>query len=99
RTLPADLEADRLRGLLVRGELDALTFTSPSAARAFVAVLDAPARVAAERSVIAAIGKLTAEELRREGLEPSVVAASPGARALVAALAEYATRRSQGEGA
>jgi uroporphyrinogen III methyltransferase/synthase len=99
RTLPADLEADRLRGLLVRGELDALTFTSPSAARAFVAVLDAPARVAAERSVIAAIGKLTAEELRRERLEPSVVAASPGARALVAALAEYATRRSQGEGA
>jgi uroporphyrinogen III methyltransferase/synthase len=98
RTLPADLDVDRLRERLVRGELDALTFTSPSAARAFVAALDGPARAAAERSVVAAIGKLTAEELRRERLEPCVVADSPGARALVAALAEYATRRSQGEG-
>jgi uroporphyrinogen III methyltransferase/synthase len=86
RTLAADADADLLRGLLVRGELDALTFTSPSTVRRFAALLDAPAREAARRCLLAAIGPVTAQALREEGFSPDVVPTRAGPRELVAAL-------------
>jgi uroporphyrinogen III methyltransferase / synthase len=89
RNVPAPVDAAALRARLVAGELDALTFTSPSTARRFAELLDAPARAAATRCVVAAIGPVTAAALRREGLAPNVVAERAGARELVAALAEH----------
>jgi uroporphyrinogen III methyltransferase/synthase len=88
RTLPAPVDAAALRARLAAGELDVLSFTSPSAARAFAALLDAPARDAAQRCLVAAIGRVTAEALRVEGLAPQVVAERPDAAGLVAAVAD-----------
>jgi uroporphyrinogen III methyltransferase/synthase len=88
RNIRPDVDAPALRGALVRGELFALTFTSPSAVRRFVELLDGPARAAAARCTSAVIGPVTADALRRAGIEPSVVAVEPSSAALVAALAE-----------
>jgi uroporphyrinogen III methyltransferase/synthase len=96
RTLPAAVDAAALCRRLVRGELGALTFTSPSTVRRFFELLDAPATQAIRGCLVAAIGPVTAEALRRRGVEPDAVAAGAGARELVAALAEAAGRRSGG---
>ena len=97
RTLPADADAEALRARLVAGEIDVLSFTSPSTVRNFVALLDAPARAAAERAVVAAIGPVTAQALRKEGLEPDVVPARASAADLVEALVRsLAGRREEG---
>jgi uroporphyrinogen III methyltransferase/synthase len=88
RTEPAALDEAGLRAALVRGELDALTFASASAARRFAALLDEPARRAAAAAVVAAIGGTTAAALREAGLPPSVEAAQADMPSLVDALAE-----------
>ncbi len=88
RSLAAEVDAAALRERLVRGAIDALTFTSPSTVENFVALLDAPARAAAARCLVAAIGPITAEALRREGFDPDLVPERAGAPELVAALAE-----------
>ena len=89
RTEAAPFDAAALRARLAAGEIDALSFTSPSTVRHFLAALDEPARAAAARCAVVAIGAVTAEALRRAGLAPSVVAERPGAEALVEALASY----------
>ncbi len=96
RTVPAAVDAAALCRRLVRGELGALTFTSPSTVRRFFELLDAPAREAIRGCLVAAIGPVTAEALRRRGVEPDAVPAGAGARDLVGALAEAARRRSGG---
>src|SRR5690606_29172858 len=96
RTLPAEVDEAALRDALVRGALDALTFTSGSAVRRFAACLDGPAHAAARRLPIAAIGENTAAALRAAGLRPegAAEAAAPAPAggdldALVAALADH----------
>jgi uroporphyrinogen III methyltransferase/synthase len=89
RNVPADLDAGALCAALQAGELDALTFTSPSTVRRFAALLDASSREAASRCIIAAIGPVTAAALERVGLAPHVTPAQATARELVAALAEH----------
>ena len=96
RTVSEPVDGAALRARLVAGELDALTFTSPSTVRAFVELLDEPSRRAALRCLVAAIGPVTAEALRRRGIEPDAVPAGPGAQELVAALACAARKRSGG---
>lgn len=85
-----DIEA--LRGSLTRGELDVLTFTSPSTVDHFVEVLDAASRVGAERTVIAAVGRTTAAALERHGLPADVVPARPDVRSLVDAIVAHVGR-------
>jgi uroporphyrinogen III methyltransferase/synthase len=87
RTLPPEVDAAELRTLLTEEGLDALTFTSPSTVENFVALLDAESREAAGRCIVAAIGPVTAEALRRLGLPPDVVAEHASVPDLVAALA------------
>jgi uroporphyrinogen III methyltransferase/synthase len=101
RTLPADVAWEQLGESLVQGEYDVLTFASPSAVRHFLGGLDAPAREAAGRCTVAAIGPVTGDALRARGIEPDVVPERAEARALVEALAEHAARRggeSEGQG-
>jgi uroporphyrinogen III methyltransferase/synthase len=86
RTAPAELEPSGLRRDLVRGRLDVLTFTSPSAVRRFGELLDETSRRAALRCVIAAIGRTTAAALEERGMAPAVVAERAESGALVAAL-------------
>lgn len=90
RTEPAAADAEALRARLAAGGLDALTFTSPSTVKHFVAILDDASRAAASRCVVAAIGPVTAAALREAGLPPDLVAESAGHEALVAGLAERA---------
>src|SRR5262245_18381786 len=96
RTAPASVDAPGLRKRLVDGEIAALTFTSPSTVRRFVELLDEPSRRAAAGCLVAAIGPVTAEALRRRGIEPDAVPAGASAAELVAALASAAARRSEG---
>jgi uroporphyrinogen III methyltransferase / synthase len=88
RNVPAQADGTALRDALSQG-LDVLTFTSPSTVRHFDALLDAQARAAAARCVIAAIGPLTAVALREVGLTPHVTPERVTARELVEALAAH----------
>jgi uroporphyrinogen III methyltransferase/synthase len=72
-----------LRGRLVRGELFALTFTSPSTVDHFVDCLDDESREAAGQCMIAAIGRTTARALERAGWVPTVVPARPDVSLMV----------------
>ena len=87
RNLPAQVDGSALRRQLTAGELDALTFASPSAARRFADLLDEPARAAARACTVAAIGPATARALGAVGLPPDTVARATTAQALVEALA------------
>jgi uroporphyrinogen III methyltransferase/synthase len=97
RTLPPDIDPEQLRAPLVAGELHALTFTSPSTVEHFAALLDGPARAAAGRCLVAAIGPVTAEALRSEGLDPDVTATRATAEEIVAALVARFSRGVEGE--
>ncbi len=94
--LPGELDARELREELVSGRLSALSFTSPSTARRFSAMLDAPARAAAQACAIAAVGQVTADALAELGLPADEVAESPDAEALVRALERAALRKRGG---
>lgn len=89
RPAPAPVDTDWLRAELAAGRLDVITFTSPSTVRHFCEQLDAAARAAATRAVIAAIGPVTAGALREAGLAPQVVAPRAGGATLVEALAAH----------
>jgi uroporphyrinogen III methyltransferase/synthase len=99
RTLPPEIDGAALRALLLEEGLDALTFTSPSTVENFVAILDAESRAAAGRCIVAAIGPVTAEALRREGLAPDVLAERASVPDLVAALAARVSGGDAGESA
>jgi uroporphyrinogen III methyltransferase/synthase len=87
RTLPPEIGRAEMRSLLLEEGLDALTFTSPSTVENFTRLLDDESRAAARRCIVAAIGPVTAEALRREGMEPDVLAERASVPDLVAALA------------
>lgn len=96
-TVPAEVDAAALRAALVAGDFDVLCFASPSAAKFFVAQLDAPALAAARRAAIAAIGDTTASALHALSLVPGAVAVDPGTPALVDALAQSLAARDRGD--
>ncbi|NNL65371.1 MAG: uroporphyrinogen-III synthase, partial [Myxococcales bacterium] len=85
--VPGDGAGD-LSDRLEAGALDALSFTSPSTVRNFLAMLRPAAREAAMALPVAAIGPTTAEALEDAGFAPPIVPEVPSAAALVAALAE-----------
>jgi len=87
------IDDQALRARLKRGDLDALTFTSPSTVDHFVEGLDADSRAAAERCMIVAIGRTTARRLEEVGLPVSGVARSPEVPELVETLRDVAARR------
>jgi uroporphyrinogen III methyltransferase/synthase len=99
RTLepPPDSEEVRaLRERLARGELDVLTFTSPSAVRHFFALAGEAGRRAAASCTRVAIGRATAEALAQEGFAAQVVPERAGAGELVAALERQAASEKEG---
>ncbi len=86
------IDVERLRARLVRGELFALTFTSPSTVDHFVDCLDDESREAAGQCMIAAIGRSTARCLESVGLTPAIVPARPDVSLMVEQLVAAATR-------
>ena len=97
RTLAAEVDADALREQLCGHRLDALTFTSPSTAENFVALLDEESLKAAADCTVAAIGPVTADALRRLGLAPDWVPDEPTVRALVEGLVVRMGREPEGD--
>jgi uroporphyrinogen III methyltransferase/synthase len=97
RTLAADVDAEALREQLCSRRLDALTFTSPSTAENFAALLDAESLKAAANCTIAAIGSVTADALRRLGLAPDWVPDEPTMQRLAEGLATRMGREPEGD--
>lgn len=85
-----EIDVEDLHGMLLRGELFALTFTSPSTVDHFFECLDDESREAAARCMIAAIGRTTARRLEHFGLRPRVVPDRPSVSEMVDRLAEAA---------
>jgi uroporphyrinogen III methyltransferase/synthase len=95
RTEPEAVDPEQLARETAR--CDALTFASPSAVRQFAAVLGGDAPRLARPAVKLAIGRATAEALAEAGLPADVVAETPSAEGVVAALAGVFARRAQEE--
>ncbi|MBW2417623.1 MAG: uroporphyrinogen-III C-methyltransferase [Deltaproteobacteria bacterium] len=89
RNVPAEADAGLLRSWLGRGELEVLTFTSPSAVRNFFALLDPAARSAVSRCLVVAVGDTTGKALEGEGFPAQVIPERPGALEMVSALVDY----------
>lgn len=92
------IDGAALRRRLVAGELDALTFTSPSTVDHFVECLDAPSHAAASQCMIAAIGRTTARQIEAAGLPVAVVPDRPEVAAMVAGLVRAAAARGGASG-
>jgi len=84
RTSSAPFDADGVAA--VRGGVDVLTFLSPSAVDAFVALLGDDARRVASRATVACIGPVTAEAARAAGFPVHVQPEISTGEALVRAL-------------
>ena len=91
RTVPADPPPGHVVAEIADGGFDAVAFTSSSTVRTLVALAVPP-----PSTVVAAIGRQTAETARRCGLQVHTVASRPSAAELAAALARYAARRGAG---
>jgi len=90
---PSEARAEELRQSLERGELDVLTFASPSAVRHLLQVVGDDGRSAMKRCILAAVGPTTAAALQSEGFEVDVVPDWPDGRELVEALARHVRQR------
>jgi uroporphyrinogen III methyltransferase/synthase len=88
-----EIDVPGLRGRLLRSEIFALTFTSPSTVDHFLACLDEESREAASQCMIAAIGRTTAKRLESVGLKPTVVPDRPDVFAMVEGLVQAAAGR------
>ncbi len=87
RTLPDNSNAEHVRELMERGQLNWVSFTSSSTVKNFVDALGAEFVQSHRQSFkVAAIGPITAETARKFGLEPDVMAESASVEALAAAL-------------
>jgi uroporphyrinogen III methyltransferase/synthase len=92
---PPDADVAGMRAALASGSIDALTFTSSSTVRNFVALVgpDEVARhVSSVRPVIACIGPITAETARECGLTVAVMPAQYTVPALAAAVIAHLRR-------
>lgn len=84
RTVPAPAPPDEVVAGVARA--DAVTFTSPSTARNFLALRTAGGQALPVPAVVACVGSVTAAAARKAGLTVTVEAAAPSAGALVEAL-------------
>ncbi|MEW6352564.1 MAG: uroporphyrinogen-III C-methyltransferase [Thermodesulfobacteriota bacterium] len=92
--LPDDAEVARIRGMLERGEIDVITFTSSSTVSHFVEMvgLDAARRLQ-EGVLVASIGPVTSETIRHNGLPLGVEAESYTVDGLLEALVAHMQRQ------
>ena len=84
--LPKSVPAD-LKSVILKGRVDAVTFTSASTAEHFVQLLgEKKARAIAKRALVASIGPVTSAALRKNGLPPGCEASVFTVDGLVKAL-------------
>lgn len=96
RTVPAKNDAAALRDSLVRGEIDMITFSSPSTVTNFAASFPAGdmARLLS-RTAVACIGPVTEQRAREKGLRVDVVAKEYTIEGLTRAIVDYFTGRNR----
>jgi uroporphyrinogen III methyltransferase/synthase len=87
RNVAAEVDVEALRAALVAGQLDVLSFASPSAVRRFRELLDDASLARAAHCLVAAIGPTTAQALHEAGLPAQVIASRSGVAGLVEAIA------------
>lgn len=80
--------SETLRAALARGGVDAITFTSGSTVESFFTLIG-DERSLIEGVVLAAIGPVTSDAIRRHGVEPTIEAAEASVDSLVESLAAY----------
>jgi uroporphyrinogen-III synthase len=85
-----DAEGTDIYRMLLERRIDAVTFTSPSAVRAFAAIFgEEQASDLLAHTVVASIGPVTSQAVRRLGVTAAVEPAEHTATALIEALAEH----------
>ncbi len=91
RTLPPrEADAVLLRNRLRGGEIDVVTFASPSAVGNFLAILGPDLHILTDGGTrVAVIGPTTAEAARQAGVPVSIVAAESTGLGLVRSIAEH----------
>jgi len=91
RTVPPSHEdAGDLHSRLALGQIDVVTFFSPSAARNFATTFGQEEFSSVlSRSAVAVIGPVTRDAVRALGLEPVVVASVASSRGMVDAIEQY----------
>ena len=93
KTVPPDADAPRVQETLLQQSVDAILFFSPSAVHRLHEILG-PGRFCdlSTRTIFLAIGPITENALRSEGLERLLVASDTTVAASVAALVEFFTK-------
>lgn len=86
---PQPKDAERLRGLLQRREIDVATFTASSTVSNTVAMLGSQAVSLLAPLVVASIGPITTETAKKHSLRVDVTASQYTIQGLVAALQSY----------
>ncbi len=87
---PDETEAELAYRHLVQGEIDVVTFASPSAAANFVRLFSLEKIAAMDRRTrIAVIGPTTASAVRELGMHPDIVAREATMTGLLVAIEEY----------
>ena len=86
-TLPAASGDSKIEELLIKGEVDAITFTSPSTVRGLITLMGGNVE-ALNKAVIACIGLVTAAAATESGLRVDVIAKKYTTGGLVEALVE-----------
>jgi uroporphyrinogen III methyltransferase/synthase len=88
RTIPEPNVDQRVLDRVRRGEVDLITFTSPSSVRHVVALLGSD-RVGLNTIPVVCAGPVTAQAAREAGLSVTAVSDSPDATAMTNAIAAY----------
>jgi uroporphyrinogen III methyltransferase / synthase len=97
RTIGVESLPEELRQSIRRGEIDAVTFTSPSTVENLLALLGAEERAALGCAVLASIGPVTSKAMRESGLPPTVEATEASVEALARAVVEALSARPRGK--
>lgn len=89
RTLIRQDQAKRAAHIVRNGDVEIVTFASPSAVKALKAALGEDAAHALAGTLVACIGPSTAAAARHHGVDVNVVSPRPNAASLAGAIAEY----------
>jgi uroporphyrinogen III methyltransferase/synthase len=90
--IPGKSKIDKVRKLLLNGNIDVITFTSSSTAKNFFSMIGRHKKIIS-RSTIACIGPITAETIRSFGIEPQIISGTYTVQGLTEEIASHFTAR------
>lgn len=91
KTEKADpVNINEIQTMIMRNEIDAITFTSPSTVHNFFSLLNDETKAAiTQKTIFAVIGEVTAAALKKEGYESTVIANPSTIDALISKIESY----------